>query len=121
MGGLRAIRTFGLAAGAAWVTVGGTVHAFFPPLPVTPDPITVLPPPVLPQLPPAPPPVVPPVVPPVPPPPFVPPEQPERPQERPPCECVCPEAPQATPEPATLVMAAVGLAAAGVARRRRSA
>ncbi len=104
----------GLATGCVWLAAaGGPVQAFFPPLPLGSGPVTVLPPPPLPdavdgRLTP---------VPPVPPPPFTPP--PTRvviPQEIP-----NPPRPQVVPEPASMISALAGLAAVAAAARRRRA
>jgi hypothetical protein len=87
-----------------------TAQAFFPPL-VPPPPVVVVVPPVLP---PVTPPVI--VVPPVIPPPFVPPVVP--PVVVPPV-CDCDTDPNCVPEPATLGLAALGLAAVAGYRRLR--
>ena len=108
-------RVLGMAAGCLWLLLGGPAMAFFPPLPLGPGPVTVLPPPSLPSTPTAPP-GEPTPIPVVPPPPFTPP--PTRvvvPQEEPPT----PEVPQVVPEPATVVSALAGLAAVAAARNRR--
>lgn len=127
------------AVGVAAFTLNTeTACAFFPPIPNTPDTVTVSPPPppvvVVPVSPPpvsppvSPPPVVVPpvspppvVVPPVPPPPFVPPPPPPSvppvvtPQGGDPgCTCTCPHpTPQTVPEPATIVSGFLGLSVLG--------
>ena len=105
------------AVGAAFTLSTPTAPAFFPPLPVGSDPITVLPPPPAPVFPVNPViPVSPPNVPVVPPPPFVPPPVPVEPPDNPP-----PLNPPVVPEPGTLVSSALGLAAVGgfLWRRRK--
>lgn len=101
----------GVLTGCLWLVSGGPAYAFFPPLPLGTQPVTVIPPPTLPQ---APPPDTD-TVPVVPPPPFTPPPTRNVPQEVPPT----PEVPQVVPEPASVVSAAAGLAALVAARKRR--
>ena len=117
--------TMGLAAGAALtVTTAGPALAFFPPLPIGSDPVTVAAPPApapvlvpvaVTTIDPAPviiPPAV--IIPPVPPPPVV-----VQPQGNPVvCTCV-PVKPQSVPEPTAILSALAGLAAAASARRLR--
>ena len=105
------------ALGAAAVTLtSDTALGFFPPLPVTPDVVTVSPtPPVfVPPTIPAPPPIIPPA----PPPPFTPPSPPP-PVVEPQGGCTCPTNPQVVPEPATIVSAVIGLTVLGGAAWRR--
>jgi hypothetical protein len=85
-----------------FVVMGPTAQAFFPPITGS--------------NPPAQPPVV--VVPPVPPPPFSPPPT-VQPPVNPPPVVVVPVDPHCVPEPSTLVAGLIGLAAAGIARRRK--
>ena len=106
------------AVGAAFTLSPQVAQAFFPPIPVGSDPVTVSPPPPPPVIPVTPTIPVPPVeVPPVPPPPFVPP--PPLPTERPtenPCTC---EKPQVVPEPATIISGLIGLSVLGGAAWRK--
>lgn len=107
-----------------------SAYGFFPPIIPADPPVTIVPPVVAPPVtppvvvPPVPPPVVPPVVvPPVVPPvdPPLPPTDIIDPPVTPPV-CPPPVTPQETPEPATLVSAAIGLAAlAGTSIRKRRA
>ena len=101
-----------IAAGCVWLADGGRAAAFFPPLPLVPGPVTVIPEPVLPVAPPAEPPLIPPVPePPRPvPPPMVPPVVP-------PLDIVVPR--PTVPEPTTLVSVAAGLATLLAVRRKR--
>src|SRR5262245_3642585 len=100
---------------AAFTLTTATANAFFPPLPVVSDRVTISPPPpvFVPPTIPAPPPVIPPA----PPPPFLPPASPPPvvvPQEIPP-------RPQVVPEPTTIVSSVIGLSVLGgyMLRRRK--
>jgi hypothetical protein len=93
--------------GVAVTVYSSTATAFFPPIPVGSQVVTV--PPVSPQIPVVPvvPPVVPPTIPPV-----VPPPPPPTPNE------ICPD-PQEIPEPATITAALIGLGAVAAGGLRK--
>lgn len=106
---LRSVLPVGLVGTAAFTICSQPAMAFFPPVSNGTNRVTVVPPVVPPPI----------VVPPVVPPPFVPPPV------IPPPPCSCPPVvnpPNSVPEPATLVSAAIGLAvAAGAVRRKKVA
>lgn len=104
-----------IAAGCVWLADGGRATAFFPPLPLTPEPVATLPAPVLPVAPPA----EEPFVPTVPAPPILSPRPVPPPIVVPPNDIVVPR--PTVPEPTTLLSAAAGLATLAAARRARRA
>ena len=122
-----------VAVGAAAFTLTtGSAYAFFPPLPVGSDTVSVSPIspatpiipvsptiPVTPTIPPTVPPTIPPLVPPASPPPFVPPTTPQPPTEGEtevptvPEHCTPAGTPQTVPEPATILSGVIGLGILG--------
>jgi hypothetical protein len=104
-----------------------SVQAFFPPIPLGSDPITVLPPPPAPVIVPINPIVeipgtngptsLQPIIPIVPPPPFSPPNVPT--SVPPTCICVPPNRPSTVPEPMTVVSGLIGVSLVGLWKARR--
>lgn len=107
---LRSVIPASIVGTAAFTICSQPANGFFPPVTNGTNKVTVVPPVVPPPV------VVPPVVPPVSPPPFVPPVVPPP----PPCSCPVVNPPNSVPEPATLALAGIGLAAAAVYRRKKS-
>lgn len=112
-GWLRSVIPAGILGTAAFTICSQPVAGFFPPVTNGTNKVTVVPPVSPPPI------VVPPVVPPVPPPPFFPPPVPPV----PPPPCACPPVvnpPNSVPEPATIALAGIGLAAVAGFRRKKA-
>lgn len=111
---LRTIVPATIVGAAAFSICVQPAQAFFPPVPNGPNQVVEVPP----TTPPVNPPTVPPI-PPVPPPPFSPPPPPPFFPPPPPPPPPIPNKPVETPEPATVVMAGIGLAVAAVMRKKK--